>query len=208
MASSVTTAGGGAAFCGTAAPGSDNACDSCGATDELKEWSSDSGVVYYACKVCWFDLQDSADELRALQLDTAEHDGGCDDCGSPTAFTTEFWHNDGRTFHLCENCYQSADQSEDYMEPLPKRPELQCEDCQEKPSADMFVHLDGRTFNLCAGCHQNADHEDDYGASFGSVPILRKSGPAKLCECPLPCDFISPTHCELCKGIVVIRRDD
>ena len=195
--------GGGAAMSGTATPGSSNACDTCGATDELTKWESDNGMVYYSCKVCWFDVQDSADELRALNVDQAEHDGGCDDCGSPTAFTTEFWHNDGRTFHLCENCYQSADHSEEYLEPLQKRQELQCDDCKEKPATETFVHLDSRKFNLCVGCHQHADHEEDYGADFGSTPNLRKNGPVKFCDCPLPWNNATPCRCDLCHGVVV-----
>ena len=203
MAQTINTAEAGEVNDLTAGLGSFPVCDACGCADELKEWESDNGSLYRYCKVCWFDIEDTVDELRALQLEPPVHDGGCDDCGSPTALTSEFWHNDGRTIHLCENCYQSADHSDDYMEPLPKRQELQCADCMKKPATKTFAHLDGRKFNLCDYCFQLADHEEDYGAEFGSTPNLRKNGPAKLCDCPLPCAFLSPTRCELCKGIVI-----
>ena len=201
------TAGGGEVKDLTAAPGSSLACDSCGATGELTEWESSDAKMYHYCNVCWVDIRDSADELANLTC--REEDGrcGCDDCGSPTELTSEFWHADGRTLHLCERCYQSADDSEDYLEPLPKRQEVQCEDCAERPASETFHHLDGRCFKLCGDCFGMADHEEDYGASFGSVPRLRVSAEAKLCDCPLPCDFVDPTRCELCKGLVVCLRD-
>jgi len=190
-----------------ATPGSPLVCDSCGCADELKEWETSTRAnakVYRYCKVCWFDIEDSYDEIQQ----TAMREEECDYCGLQTTLTCDYTHRDGHTIHLCENCYQCADDSEDFMEPLPKRQELPCEDCAEKPATKTFHHLDGRTFDLCEYCFQLADHEDDYGADFGSTPNLRTSGQATLCECPLPCDFVSPTRCELCKGIVVSLKDD
>ena len=185
MATMSITAGGGEVNDLTAAPGSSCACDICGATDELKEWLSDnSGVLYYYCKVCWFDVRDSAEELEAFRAQSADEYENC--C------------TDGLSAHRCEDCDQSDD------EPETKRQALECNDCKKKPATVTFTHLDGRNFNLCSYCWQLADHEEDYGAEFGSVPRLRVNGPITFCECPLPCDFISPTRCELCKGVVVV----
>ena len=231
MATMSITAGGGGVNDLTAAPGSSCACDMCGATDELKEWvNEDNGFLYSYCKVCWFDVNDSYNEIRynrcatcsdgeathryaqedgtyvevcegCFLLSDDDEEGGCDECGSETDLTEEYQTEDGTVRNLCENCRP------EFLEPLPKRQALECQDCKKKPASKVFVHLDGRKFKLCEYCWQLADHEDDYGADFGSVPNLRTTGPAKLCECPLPCDFLSPTHCELCKGIVVLVRD-
>ena len=154
-------------------------CDVCGATDELKDWKGADGKMYFYCRVCWFDVCDTIDELEAMYCLPDDH-----------------------SLHTCDNCDSSVNA------PEPKRQALECQDCKKVPATHTFNHLDGRSFNLCSYCWQLADHEDDYGADFGSTPNLRKTGQARLCECPLPCDLISPTRCELCKGIVVLLRDE
>lgn len=183
MESMCLSLGGGEVKDLTAAPGSSNVCcDVCGSHEEVREWEPEDRVtskVYHYCKVCWFDVQESADELRNLNQMDVEYEGGCDDCGSPTALTAEYWHADGRTFHLCERCYQSADDSEEYLESPPS-----CADCKTRPATETFNHLDGRSFKLCTYCFQLADHEDDYGDDFGSVPRVRANGPTHLCQCP------------------------
>ena len=228
MATLSITAGGGEVNDLTAAPGSSYACDVCCATDELVEWTNGrTGSVYHYCKVCWFDIQDSYDEIqynrcatcsdgeathRYLQEDGTylevcegcfllsgdDEEGGCDECGSETDLTEDYQTENGTVRKLCENCRP------EFLEPLPKRQALQCMDCKKKPANKVFVHLDGRKFNLCEYCWSLADHEDDYGVEFGSVPNLRVRGPSSLCSCPVPCDFHSPTRCELCRGIVVV----
>ena len=142
----------------------------------------------------------------------------CDFCGANDELK-EWTAVNGNTYHYCKVCWfdiedsygeiQDAirnivDESEETEEPSPKRQALQCNDCKKKPATEVFVHLDGRTFDLCTYCWQLADHEEDYGADFGSVPNLRKSGPVKFCECPLPCDFTVSTRCDLCSGVVIV----
>lgn len=199
--------GGGAGKTGTAAPGSSYVCDACGAGNDLRIWEMNdafSAKVFVYCASCWVDIEESMAELGGLAED-AEYTGGCDDCGSPTAHTCEFWHTDGRTLHLCESCYQSTDHSE----PIAAPATVQCDDCRRAPATETFNHLDGRTFKLCLYCLQLADHEEDYGADFGSTPNLRPSGRPKFCDCAVPCSFdYNPSHCELCNGIVVLPNPD
>lgn len=203
MASLSITAGGGEVKDLTAAPGSSCVCDVCGADNELTDWAGVDGNVYWYCKVCWFDVCDTIDELEALKNLPESEIAGCYDCGSPTAFTEEHT-KDGRSVHLCENCNHSDDE----CEPDAKRPAFECDDCKQHPGTQVFYHLDGRRFHLCESCWQMADQSDDYGVSFGSNPRLRTNGPAFYCECPLPLDYVTPNHCELCKGVVVTLKDN
>lgn len=199
MATESITVGGGVGKTETAAPESSLMCDTCGATDELMEWESVNGQTYYYCKVCWFDIQDSYDEIQY---------NVCGACLGGDA-THRLRQEDGSYLEVCEGCFM-LDEIEcefsrpEFFEPPPKRQALQCNDCKKNPATQKFNHLDGRKFDLCNYCWQLADHEEDYGADFGSVPNLRKSGPAKFCECPLPCDFTISTRCDLCKGILIV----
>ncbi len=228
------TAGGGEVNDLTAAPGSSYVCcDMCGANDELKEWISDEqsdAQVYHYCKVCWFDAEESYAEIklnrcatcsdgeathRYLQedgtyvevcegcflLSEEEEQDGCDECGSDTDFTEEYQLEDGEIRNLCENCRP------EFLEPLPKRQALECDACKKNPATHTFLHLDSRKFKLCGGCWAVADHTDDYGADFGSVPRIRLNGKNKFCECPVVCNTMIPTRCDLCDGIVVTVRD-
>jgi hypothetical protein len=161
----------------------------CGAIDDLKEWlSNNTGVLYYYCSGCWFDVRDSAEELEAFRTQSVD---GCENC-----------YVDGLSAHRCEDCDQPVE------EPEAKRQALECNDCKKKPATELFMHLDGRNFNLCSYCWQLADHDEDYGAEFGSVPRPRRNVTVKFCECPLPCDFLSPTRCEFCQGVVVVRCNE
>lgn len=140
----------------------------------------------------------------------------CDFCGANDELK-EWNAVNGNTYHYCKVCWfdiedshgeiqdairhmvgEPEDSEEENEEPASKRQALECEDCKNRPATDRFVHLDGRTFDLCSYCFQLADHEEDYGLDFKT----------HLCECPLPCDFVSPTHCELCKGVIVILKDN
>lgn len=175
------------------APESPRACDSCGATDDLIEWESGDhpgAKVYCSCKLCWYHVQDSVDELAFA--------GACDDCGEEEA--TCDYERCGHTFALCSHCYQEAVEC---AEPPAKREAIQCEDCQKRPADKTFNHLDGRSFNLCGYCFQLADHEDDYGESFGSTPQRRLNTNVMLCECPIPCNDNDPAHCDLCEGTIL-----
>jgi hypothetical protein len=185
----IITVGGGAT---ATAPESYIVCDSCGADDELKEWVGIDGLTYHSCKPCWFDIQESNEEI---------HYNRCASCFQGDA-THRYLQDDGTYLEVCEGCFL-LDETE-FLEPPPKRQALQCNDCKKNPATETFNHLDGRTFDLCKYCWQLADHEEDYGADFGSVPNLRKSGPAKFCECPLPCDFTISTRCDLCSGVVLV----
>lgn len=185
------------------------ACDDCGATSEVKTCEGANGDPYRVCKVCWVEMyrRDGHTEADALELfyreDEHEYRGPCDECGDE-----EIAHDlelKGHIFHLCDTCFETASVYDCLKAPA-KRQALECDDCGKKPATNRFNHLDGRSFKLCGYCVQLADHEEDYGADFGSVPRLRINGEAKLCNCPVPCDFLSPTRCELCKGIVVILK--
>jgi hypothetical protein len=199
-------------------------CDSCGADDELKEWIGVDGRMYHSCKPCWFDLHDTYEEIkldpcsscsdgeathRIRQEDGSylemcegcfllDEQGGCDDCGSDTELTDEYQMEDGEIRNLCENCRPK------FMEPLPKRQALQCNDCKATPATQTFLHLDGRKFDLCDSCWQLADHEEDYGVSFGSVPRLRVGGLVTFCACPVVFDDSSRTRCMVCRGILIV----
>jgi hypothetical protein len=194
------------------------ACDSCGGTDELEEWEGRDGNTYYSCKQCWFDIQETADEIKynvcgSCELADATHKytledgtvlevcegcfllpegGGCDECGSDTDFTEEYQTEDGEFRNLCENC----------------RPKEKCDCCKKQPPTETFMHRDSRLFQLCADCFTGADHADDYGADFGSVPRIRKNGREKFCECPITCNTMTTTRCDFCYGIVVTNKKE
>jgi hypothetical protein len=144
------------------------------------------GRLYYSCKPCWFDIQDSHEEILYNR---------CATCSEGDA-THRYRQEDGTYLEVCEGCF--------LLDPETEEEESSCDDCKTNPATQTFIHLDGRQFDLCVDCHRWADHEEDYGVDFGSLPNVRLHGKAKFCECPLPCDFTTPTRCDLCKGIVIV----
>ena len=159
----------------TATPGSFAGCDLCMSCSDLKEWVTSSGVVYQYCTTCWVDISESAEELEVIAQE-------CRDA----------WFNGPGRLDTCE-------------EPEQKCPALECDACGQNPATEEFWHLDSRTFKLCRPCFTDVDQEDDYGMEFGSVPRPRRTVPSVFCECPLPCDFTSPTQCDLCHGSVAVH---
>ena len=153
------------------------ACDTCGAMDELKMWIGVDGKTYHSCKPCWFDIQDSYDEIRYNRCATCNSypsDGtvlevcegcylldavtetrdSCEECGLVTEVLDDYEMEDGELHRLCNNCI----------------PSQSCECCTLCAATELFLHLDGRSFRLCSSCFLDADHEEEYGISFGSGP--------------------------------------
>lgn len=161
------------------------ACDSCGAMNDLTEFEGSNKKVYYACNLCWFNIQDSREELE-----TEDHECLCEDCGMRAA-TETFNHLDGRSFQLCSDCFGEADHEDSYGADFGSVPRLR---------------VAGRSY-LCE-CRHPEINEDDRVRCIECSGIVVSKQNLMYCECPVPCDFLSPTHCELCNGTVVLPTQE
>ena len=192
-------------------------CDGCSDL-ATQEFIGRDGIPYPLCDRCYYDIQEAMNATEPVYR-------GCATCSDGEA-THKQYRADGTLLEVCEGCYLLDLYSEKYVcdgceEKFAAREADErklcddcydacdtclCDDCGEREATQYFMHLDGRSFDLCDGCWSLADHADEYGASFGSVPRLRKNGKSFFCTCVSSVSLCGAPRCATCSGLLLSPR--